>query len=234
MLELDTSDDGRIEWKMEYDIDCDVIRCDEGEVTEDAYLPWSEEKLTVEEVRSFAPSVAVNGRLTVSTAVKAAPDSSFVCAWGSGSIDKCEISGGRALMNGNVLLKYVTIGNGEAVMEEAAIPLKYECDALPGASDTDDASLSRRTMVRVTDIQARQDGDMLNLTAELAISAAALSSERLECAVAISPEGNADTAAKPTMLRVYVPDRGETPWDVEKRFRIGKEISPTENSVYII
>ncbi len=232
MLEIETGDDGRIGWNMEYDVDCDLLLCEETEVTEDAYLPHAEEKLTTETLRTTVPCAAVNGRLSVQASGKIAEGHTFVCAWGNGQIEKCEVSGGVCRANGNVVLKYVTVGGGDAVCEEITLPLKYEFDAQTTAAD--DAEIVRKTAVRVTDITARQDGDSLRFTAELALPILALAEEKIECQTAIAPLPIEAPRERDVMLRVYVPDRDETPWDVEKRFRLGRDVTPTDKSVYII
>lgn len=240
LTELETDGDGGIRWRMEYDLDCEVLRCGEAEVTADAYLPTCEEQLAMAEVSSFGPAAAVNGRLTVSASVKLPPERSYVCAWGSGTAEKCAVRGGRLYLDGAVKLCVVTAGGGDAAAEEVTVPLRYECEAADGAWDAEDGEIARKVQVTVTEVNARaergSDGDLLSLSAELAIAAAALESETVHAAVSIAPIAGAEPAEngrRKSGIRVYVPDAGESAWDVEKRFRLGREAKP-EGHVYVI
>ncbi len=233
MLEVESGDDGAVEWHLEYDLDCDVMKCVESEITTDAYLPDSEEKLTVSTLRAYAPGGAVNGRLTTSASMKIGGDMSYVCSWGSGMIDRCEVSGGRMIMNGSAKITVVKTGGGEVSAEDVMIPLRYECEAIDGAADSDDGGLAKRTKVGVTDISVRKDGDSLGITAELAITAATLEEKTVSCATEITSVRVDDRMKKKNVIRVYVPDKDETEWDVEKKFRLGREAKP-EGAVYVI
>ena len=88
-----------------------------------------------------------------------------------------------------------------------------------------------RVRAAVTDVTARPDGDTLNLTAELAISAAALGKAPVTYAASVTPKKELNE--KKNLLRVYIPDKTETPWDVEKRFRL-KDEAKMEGKAYVI
>lgn len=232
LLELEVGENGTISWQMEYDIDCDIMRCTSSEATVDAYLTGFDDKLTKEIYNSYMPACAMNGRLTTSGAAKLRPDMSYVCAWGSAVADKCEISGGRMMIGGGVKITVVTAGSGEVVAEDVLIPLKYECEALPGAIDC--GSMAKRVQISVSDVNARVDGDTVNITAELAISCIALATEQIEAAVSIAPtQSDSFLKNRDNVIRVYVPDENETAWDVEKRFRLKKEAT-SHDGAYVI
>ncbi|MGN1346781.1 MAG: hypothetical protein ACI4V1_08340 [Eubacteriales bacterium] len=233
LLEMQAADDGVLTWRMEYDVDCDVLRCTAASVTVDAYLTGSADTLEAASYDAVYPAAAVNGRLTTQGSAKLKPGMAYVCAWGRGSADKLETANGRLVISGNVYVSAVEAGGGEAVLDEFAIPFRYECEAVSDKA-ADNASLSGKTSVRVTDIQARCDGDVLNVTAELAISAAVIGMETVKCAASISPApDDAPFRKSDTMIRIYVPDDGETAWDVEKKFRLGRD-AKAEGSVYVI
>lgn len=78
----------------------------------------------------------------------------------------------------------------------------------------------KRCAVRVCDVTAREEGDGLNLTAELSVSVFALSELHETAVTEVTPAGE-KTAQDGSMIRVYVPDSDETDWDVEKKFRLG-------------
>ena len=88
-----------------------------------------------------------------------------------------------------------------------------------------------RCRAAVTDVAARPDGDTLSLTAELAITAAALGKSPVTYAASVTPLKELNE--KKNLLRVYIPDPGETPWDVGKRFRLKEEAKP-EGKAYVV
>lgn len=234
LLEVEAEEDGVLAWRMEYDLDCDVIRWEEAEITTDGYRTEGEDVLTFSEMAASTPGAVLNGRLTTSAAMKMKPEMAFVTAWGSGKADSCSVSGGRVLLNGSVKLTCVMAGQGEVVPEEVVIPLRYEAEAVSGCGDGEDGDFTRRCDIRVTEITARSDGDALHLTAELAITLLAMKWEPVRYLAAIAPaEGTGEWETGKNRIRLYVPDEGETAWDVEKRFRLGCE-AKTEGAVYVI
>ncbi len=234
MLEIEASESGELRWNVEYDIDCDVMRCCECETAADAYLTGMNDRLTFGEFTAYAPACTANGRLTATGSAKMRPGAKYIYAWGSGSADRCDISGGRMIFYGSVKVSLVTSLEGEMTADEVNLPFKYECEAAEGASDASDGDITRRVGVTVTDIGVRTDGDVAGITAELSISCAALARGQVRAVVGIAPTGEESAEeTRRSMMRVYVPEQGETPWDVEKRFRLGREISP-EGGVYVI
>ena len=233
LLEMQTADDGVLTWRMEYDVDCTVIRSTEASVVTDAYLVGSADVLETAAYDSVYPACAVNGRLTTQTSMKLKPGMAYVCAWGRGTADRLETENGRTVITGNACISVVETGGGEAILDEVSVPFRCEFESVTDKT-ADHACLAGKTSVRVTDIQARADGDVLNLTAELAISAAVVGMETVKCAASIAPAPDDGTAKKhETMIRIYVPDDGETPWDVEKRFRLGRD-TKADGNVYVI
>ena len=78
----------------------------------------------------------------------------------------------------------------------------------------------KRCAVRVCDVTAREEGDGLNLTAELSVSVFALSELHETAVTEVTPAGEKQNQDG-SMIRVYVPDSDESDWDVEKKFRLG-------------
>jgi len=233
MLEVDGGEDGIFRWKAEYDVDCVLLRGRDAEITEDAYLTEKADTLTTGEFRVCVPAAAVNGRLTTSAQTSLRPDTAFVCAWGTASADRAEIAANKVHISGSVKLCVVTVGGGEFFFDEVTVPMKYTGEALC-LSDTSAPAVGRMS-VDVCDITARADGNMLSLTAELFISAALLTEDVKTAAVMLAPAETAEE--KPvscrSRIRVYVPDNGESAWDVEKKFRLGHD-AVREGEVYIV
>jgi len=229
LIEVDAGDDGVMQWRTEYDMDCAVMRMGECTAAEDAYTVGWEDELTHTETECCTPGGCVNGRLTTSAAAKLRPGMSFVTAWGTVSGEKCSVKNGRLNVEGTVKLECVAAGGGETVTDEVQIPLRYECEGVPGAADCDAPAAKVRAVV--TDVSARPDGDTLNLTAELAISAAVLG--RQHTAYVSQIRQKSPVSEKKNLLRVYIPDPDESGWDVEKRFRL-KDPAKMEGKAYII
>ena len=235
MIEIESADDGAIRWNVEYDIDCALMRCMECETVSDAYLTEMDDVLTYGDFVSYAPACVKNGRLTTSGTGRMRPGAKYICAWGNGTSERCDISGGKMTVYGTVKVNLVTSFEGEMLTDEVTLPLKYECEAIQGARDAADGDISRRIGVTVTDIGVRADGDIANITVELSLSAVALETQPVNTVIGIAPLSptSGREEQKRNVIRVYVPEVGETPWDVEKRFRLGKEIAP-EGDKYVI
>ena len=233
LLEMQASEDGVLTWRMEYDIDCVVLKCTETSVVTDAYLVGCADVPETAAFDSVYPAGTVNGRLTIQETTKLKPGMAYVCAWGRAAADRVETAKNRMILTGNAVLSVVEAGSGEAILDELTLPYRYECEALTPET-VDAACLVGKTAVRVTDIQARADGETLTLTAELAISAAVLGLETIRCVSSISPVPEAAVSrTNDVLLRLYVPDEGESAWDVEKRFRVGCD-AKAEGEVYVI
>lgn len=231
MIDIEGSG-GNFVWKMEYDIDCDITHSIIAEITTDAYLPDSEDILDTAEIKVLSAASAVNGRLTTSATIPMRNGSTFVYAWGTGVPDKSEINSGKMTVSGAVKLNVITVGNGEFYLDDVTIPLKYECEASSEAEKLNAEHLLGRMQVDVTEINARADGNTLNLTAELAITLSMLAETTKSIAVRLTPTENVEKTKK-NMIRVYIPDLGESEWDVEKRFRLGHE-AVREGNAYVI
>ena len=234
MLEVESADNGEIGWKMEYDVDLDVMSASQTDVVLDAYLTEAEDDVKFSEVDAYYPASSVNGRLTTSAAVKAREGMRPITAWGSAAVTGCEVSGGRMMLSGQVKLCVLMKGEGEVACEEAVVPLRYECDAYPGAADTDGGAMTCRSSVAVCDVGVRQDGESVHLTAELAIAASALGSRRVKFVSEVAPVGDKKSASSNgCVIRVYAPSEGESAWDVEKHFRL-RDTAQSEGEYYII
>ena len=236
MTEITSEGGGVLSWRIEYDADAVLLKCGEGEITTDAYSPEGPSELEVRECRSVTPAAAQNGRLTVTGGAKTRPGAAFVWGWGTASVDRVTVSGGRVQMSGaaklTIVSRAVSQAEGELTSEEAVLPFRYEWEASDGAADSDE--LAGRTSVTVTDVSAREDGGAWNLTAELAVASVLVGETPLAAAVALHPADSPEPVpAAKNILRVYVPGEGETPWDVEKKFRLSGEAECTDG-VYVV
>ncbi len=228
LIEIDAGEDGVMQWRTEYDIDCAVMKIRESEITSDAYIVGWEDEMTTESAESCIPAGCVNGRITVSGSAPLRPGMTPLFAWGAVSGERCVLRDGKMIVEGNVKLECVSAVDGETVTEEVQIPLKYECDALSNVScDT----LAAKVKAAVTEVTVRPDGDTMHLTAEAAVSAAALGKNSTSYVSAVT--GKSPVNGRKNFLRVYIPDPGETSWDIEKHFRLGGEVQ-MEGKAYVI
>lgn len=235
MTEISTEGGGVIAWRIEYDADAALMKCGEGEITTDAYSPDGPSTLEVRECRAISPAAAQNGRLTVTgrAKTKAGPGAQFVWGWGTASVERLTITGGRAQASGTVRLTLVSRSDGELISEEAFLPFRYEWEAVDGARDTEE--LAGKTAVTVTDVGAREDGGEWSLTAELAVASVLMGEECVTagCTLRAAAESGEGPKLPRSVLRVYVPGEGERAWDVEKKFRLNVDAVETDG-VYII
>lgn len=233
MLEVNGGEDGIFSWKTEYDLDCVVMRSAEAEITTDAYLAGQEDVLEKNDMKICMPASAVNGRLTSSASVTLRPESTYVTAWGTAFVDRAQVSGNKMNLSGNVKMSVLTAGGGEFYLDEVTVPMKYTCEADPRAEECECGI--GRTAVEVCEITARADGNMLNLTAELFISAVLMSEKNVSAAVSLSPleESAQNSHNAKNKIRIYVPEENESAWDVEKKFRLGRE-AVREGGAYVI
>lgn len=230
MTEVNISDSGVISWNMEYAIDVDLMKKIKSEITDDAYIPTAEtDTLTKSEIKLYDAGAAVSGRLTFQQSAQTKPDSECVFAWGRGDVDKITIKDGRIAVAGNVKINYVTRSGGEFTGEETSAPFKYEADAMT----KDEAPQTvKKCSVNVCDVSVRQDGTNLNFTSELSVSVFAWTEKTVSAVVAAATDKEKSKEEK-NKIRVYIPDKDETPWSVEKKFRLGEKPESVDG-VYII
>lgn len=238
LTELETGEDGTIRWRMEYDADAVLIRCGEGEVTEDAYSPDTETEAGEKTCLSHAPAAVKNGRVTLTGRIRTDKGAEFVAAWGSADPGKCAVEGGVARMTGTAKLTVLTRSGDEFAASEAVVPLRYEWEALPGARDVEEGALTGRVAAGVGEITARPSdsdgGTEWTVTAEVWVSAALLFASEVRGVVRLTPVHTAEEGGRGrNVIRVYVPEPGESAWDVSKRFRLPEEAEPTDG-VYVI
>ena len=236
LTELET-EDGSIRWRMEYDADAVIMLCGEGEITEDAYSPDTETETEEKSCFSLSPAAVRNGRVTLTGRIRTDRDAEFVTAWGTADPGKCAVRGGVAQLNGTAKVTVLTRTGDEFSASEATLPLRYEWEALPGAQDADEGAVTGRMEAGIASITATPSGSdggtEWSVTAEVWIAAALLSSSPVHGAVRLIPVRTDTPVPKKNVIRVYIPEPGETPWDVGKRFRLPAEAAPVDG-VYVI
>ena len=227
---------GTVRWRMEYDADAALLCCRDAEVTEDAYSPDAPTEAERKSALNCSPAAVRNGRLTLSGKFRTPSDAEFITAWGSASVDRAAVQGGRASVAGSVRITAVTRSGGEFAADELVLPLRYEWEARQDAPDAENSALPGRAEAGIADITARPQiadgGTEWNVTAELWIAAALMAEEPVGGVVRLDPAEEGEPCPR-NVIRVYVPEPGESSWDVEKRFRLASETALSDG-VYIV
>ena len=227
---------GTVRWRMEYDADAALLCCRDAEITEDAYSPSSPTEAEEKNVLCCTPAAVRNGRLTLTGKFRTPSDAEFITAWGSASVDRTAVQGGRASVTGSVRVTAVTRSGGEFSTDEIVLPLRYEWEARENAPDAENGSLPGRVEAGIAEIAARPSvsdgGTDWTVTAEIWLAAALMAEEPVRGVVRLDPAGEGGKEGG-SVVRVYVPEPGETAWDVEKRFRLAEE-AVMADGVYVI
>ena len=227
---------GTVRWRMEYDADAALLCCRDAEITEDAYSPSSPTEAEEKNVLCCTPAAVRNGRLTLTGKFRTPSDAEFITAWGSASVDRTAVQGGRASVTGSVRVTAVTRSGGEFSTDEIVLPLRYEWEARENAPDAENGSLPGRVEAGIAEITARPSvsdgGTDWTVTAEIWLAAALMAEEPVRGVVRLDPAGEGGKEGG-SVVRVYVPEPGETAWDVEKRFRLAEE-AVMADGVYVI
>ncbi len=226
-----TADDDILHWSMEYAVDFDLAAEHEDEVAVDAFLPDRDsEELTITTIPTMNINGVASGRLTFGGRIKMEQDSKHVFSFGSGEVDSVSSSCGKVTVAGHVNLCSVVEKDGEYTIIEENFPVKYESESRFSCDGEEKRPL--KSMIQVCDVNAREDGDGLNLTAELSVSVFSTVESEINQVGGIVPTGG-ERKNCDNVIRVYIPDDDEDDWSVEKKFRLKNGVT-REGGVYII
>jgi len=234
MCEVEAAEDGLITWNMEFDIDCDAVTGGDNEITADAYSSDYSDVCTYSEVTALSHVKCVNGRLTVTGSRQIRPGMTWAGGWGRAVFDhvSAERNGSRLVITGTAYVTSVLFGEGEAVSEEIAVPVKYECETEPAAEVNGDPV--PKCEILVCEVSGRCDGDTLNVSAELAIGGVFLAERNVRYLESLSMDAETPVSRKKNMIRICVPDGTESEWDIMKRYRAGEGALKKAGRVYLI
>lgn len=230
LTEVKMSEDGEIEWRMEYLLVFDCMDESESEVVCDAYIPTAaSEEISRRDIGLMTAVGASSGRLTVNSRLGLTDGGKVIFSCGSGEIDSVEARDGKLYAEGKLKMCCITEKDGEYSAVEGTFPLKYECGG--GFSSS---ACAMKGSVRVCDVSAREDGGEVSLTSEVSISLFALAEKTVSAVSSVTAANDTSGETKSeSMIRVYIPDCDEGEWEVEKKFRLGHEARIT-NGVYVI
>jgi len=234
MCEIETADDGLISWNIEYDIDCDIVRSGESEISIDGYSPEYSDECEFCDVSSLSCMKCLNSRLSVSGSKQIKPGMTYAGGWGRAVFDKAERNGSRLVISGNAYITSILCGEGEAVSEECVIPVKYECEAESPNSDKSGNGIVGKCEIIVCDTSGRCDGETLNVTAELALNGVFLEENGVRYLSCIKLDTSSRIAKKKNVIKICVPDKNESEWDIMKRYRVADSSPKKSGGVYIV
>lgn len=217
-LTVTEGEDGVIRWEMEYDLEAAL--CGEGKSVRaaDGYCTTHGDTPQFRQAESITGGRCIRGQVTLSGEKGLRTEDSrnlqFLYGWGRGVFEKGEIlPGGHLQLTGTAYCTALLTGNGDVLTEEAALPIRYECDmALPGGYVPD-----CRCSFTIWDVGGHLEGETLHLHAEVGCDGIVLLSA--PCRWLSGMEiGEPLPKPKPAVV-LYTPDAGETMWDVQKRYR---------------
>ena len=207
---------GAFVFSAEHDVDAELWRTAETPAAADAYSTEYATDTVMRETRpvrfcgSVASTVTASGsarlpgsgeRFVISTSGRAA---------GSGS----EVTeDGRLILSGQCTVTAAVAGDGKAEPVDVTFPFRFEYPlgrACGAPTVRWDAS--------VIGAEARPDGERLNATAEIAVSASVTGTAAVGTVGEVRIKAGEPVAARRSSVRVFFPDGEATAWDVMRRF----------------
>lgn len=175
------------------------------------------------EMRRYAvirPVTCLNGNVTADGTVALSQigipkGAEILDLCGTASLGEITCERGRLILSGECAYQLLCrTPEGEFACTEFRLPLRYEASGDGKYDETAAYELSARATM--LDWHARADGESIAIDAEWAIAACITAKEELEAVGEIRFEG--DTARREGAYILCYPDRGETLWNIAKRY----------------
>lgn len=193
-------------------------------VIADAFLPSYDVRLTGDAQTVFRPLKTGNGALSATAALKFDPQDKpgkVTDARMTAAFDRWECRDGRLHLDGTLEISLICACEGGKYLPlTQTVPLHWDTDA---ASLPDSASLLVQTDCRIAGQNTRIDptANTVICDAELSIffSAAAKETHTIPRALTLPPDAKPYPTIKEPLIFCY-PEKGESLWDIAKRYRI--------------
>lgn len=215
-----TEEDGRIRWKMEYDLE--GVLCGESHttITTDGYSTTHAYTPHFQEVQAMTSGRCIRGQVTLTgekklTEIENVGDLQFLYGWGKARFEKAEPMGEKLLLTGTATCTVCLTGNGDVVTEEVTLPIRYEWDAPISAEQTPTC----RIRFSIWDVGGHMEGDTLHIHAEVGFDGIVLQSSHIQYLDALTIDETAPLPHDRPYITLYTPEPTETLWDVQKRYR---------------
>ena len=216
LLNNDEAADGsrEISYELTFDLSADAVRNRTLTATADLYSTARALSCTYRTGDSLSVEKVVMGSLTLSEDVpfnKGSADSACVNTAVRATVERQEWKDGKLILSGSAVFSTVMrAGDGELSGEEYAVPFRYTVD-----------SRAQRGYARVTcscgPAHGRVDGETIRLGTELYFAVTVFDARTLTAVEAVTV-GEPYPEEDRECLRVYYPGKGETLWQVGKRY----------------
>jgi len=212
------SEDGSIHWEMEYDLDISVTETAQAKFASDGYSLLYQENDTFLTTDILTEAPCIRGQLTVNGEKLIRRESEggairFLFGWGKGTFEKAEPSGNdRMLLQGSAACTVLLESGGEIFSEEITMPIRYLWE---GGMDGCDC----RCSFPILEVNGHLEGNLLRLTAETAILGNAFVRRPQKWLQTLEENTSLPLPPARPAVSLYVPDPGESTWDIQKRFR---------------
>ena len=140
-------------------------------------------------------------RFVISTCSRATPVSSEVT------------ENGTLILSGQCTVTAAVAGDGKAEPVDVTFPVRFEYPLRYACG-----APTVRWDAAVVSADARPDGERLNVTAEIAVSAAVTGTDKIETVDTVRIKKSEPVLSRRSSVRVFFPDGRATEWDVMKRF----------------
>ncbi len=220
-LSVTATQDGRIRWEMEYDLEGAVLCEDVTTRAVDGYslaygdTPHFRQTEAVTGGRFVRCQVSIGAEKTVQA--DNAGDLQCIYGWGTGRFEKGErLGGGRYMLTGTALCTLILTGNGDLVTEEVSLPVRCEWD---GGDKEGEGTEDFRCRFAIGDVTGHMDGNLLRVQAEAYGDGILL--RRADCGWLYRLEEHTDRPLpqRQSAIVLYTPEEGEDEWAVRKRYR---------------
>ncbi|MBR6916408.1 MAG: hypothetical protein IKN36_08615 [Clostridia bacterium] len=141
-------------------------------------------------------------RFVISTCSRATPVSSEVT------------ENGTLILSGQCTVTAAVAGDGKAEPVDVTFPVRFE---YPLRRACDKPTV--RWDAAVVSADARPDGERLNVTAEIAVSAAVTETGKIQTVETVKTDEKDPVSVRRSSVRVFFPDGETSEWDVLKKFR---------------
>lgn len=219
---INTADESAGTWEIEFDLEAESARAAETSYTADAYATSCASGVEMAERDSLRLLKCGIGALSFSgesgRQSKSVPGEKILRVDATVHPDhvECETGKGRLTLHGVAAVRVLIAAEGDVIVEEFSLPLRYETDA---AAIPTSADLLWRCSADVIDGTARTEGDKIAVNLDLSLSMTVLSREKIRYVQAIVLETSAGTPAEDSTVRICYPDAGEPIWEIGKRYR---------------
>ena len=207
---------GAFVFSAEHDVDAELWHTGTTEVATDAY---STEFASKTEMRETAPvrfcgSVVSTFTASGSGRMPGNGERFVLFTTGRTGGGSAEVTDdGRLILSGQCTVTAAVAGDGKAEPVDVTFPVRFEAPLRGACGDT-----AVRWDAAVISADARPDGERLNVTAEIAVSAAVTGTDRIKTLGSLAIDKTAPVAGRRSDVRVFFPDGRSTAWDVMRRF----------------